>query len=128
MVQVWSKTGSNKGHFTPEAEAVSRPYLASHMRRVTQLSQVALSPNASQPVEVWSKSGSNEGHFTLEAEAVSRPYLDSYFSGVTQTSYFALPLHALLPGQVWSKSVSNKGTLFQRPKEIVPISLRISPG
>jgi hypothetical protein len=88
------KLGSNKGHFTLDAETVFRPHLAKRSSEVTQTSHLALSAHAPKPVLVWWKSVSNKGQFTVEAETVFRPYLAWHYSEESQTLYMARPPHA----------------------------------
>jgi hypothetical protein len=52
VVQVWSKSVSNEGHFTREAETVFRPYLASRWSGVSEKTQIALPALALQAQDV----------------------------------------------------------------------------
>jgi hypothetical protein len=94
-VEILLKWGIYEGHFTQEAEAVFRHYVASQCSGVTQISQMALPTRAPQPVQVWLKSENNEGHFTLEAGTVFRSYLASHCSAENQISHMAL--HSQFP-------------------------------
>jgi hypothetical protein len=47
-LQVWSKSGSKKGHFNLEGQTVFRPYHASHWSGVTETSQLGIPPFAPQ--------------------------------------------------------------------------------
>jgi hypothetical protein len=87
-VQVSSKSDSNEGHFTLDAEIFFVP----------------ISPR--NRVQVWSKLRVKKGHFTLQAEIVIRPYLATQRSGVTRTWHISLCPQAPLPVPVWSKSDS----------------------
>jgi hypothetical protein len=83
--QVWSKSVSNKGHFTLEAETVSAPYIDWHCCGVIETPHRAIPALGLQAEEVWSTSVSKKGHFTLEAETAFHPFLSSHCSRVTET-------------------------------------------
>jgi hypothetical protein len=94
------ETVSNEDHFTPEAEMVFGPYLASHCRGVNENSQREFSAHSLQAGRFWSKLVSNKVHLTLEADKVFRTYLASHCSGVTKISHVALHSHVLQAGHV----------------------------
>jgi hypothetical protein len=108
-LNVWSKSISNEGYFTPETKTVFLSYLTSHCSGVTETGHHAFSPHVVLAEQVWSKAVSNEGHFTLEAETVFRPHLACQCSGVTETWNLTLCELVLQLVQVWSKSVINEG-------------------
>jgi hypothetical protein len=107
-LQVWSKSGSNKGHFTREAETVFHPYLSWHCKGVSNIT-ATLFPLAPQTLQVCSRSGSKKGQVIREGEEVFHPYLASHCSTVTQTSQAVLLPTAPKPVQVKMKWGSNEG-------------------
>jgi hypothetical protein len=60
-LQVWSKSGSNTGHFNLEGQTVLRPYHASHGSGVTETSQLGIPPLAPQ---IYCKFGHNRAVMT----------------------------------------------------------------
>jgi hypothetical protein len=71
-VQVWSKSISNEGHLTLEAETFFRPSLPSHCSGLNETSYVSLLVHPLQAVLVSSKLVIYEWHFILEAEKFIR--------------------------------------------------------
>jgi hypothetical protein len=123
-LQVSSKTGSNKGHFTLDAVTIFRHYLATHFRVVVQIPKFTHTPHTPQPVHVWSKLVSNKGHFSLEAETVFRHNLVLRCRVLVQMSNLTTPSHVPQPLQFVSKSGSYKGhyTLEAQKSFFVTIS------
>jgi hypothetical protein len=52
LLLVWSKSVSNEGQFTLEAETVFRRYVASHFSWVTETANIALPPHVAQTMQV----------------------------------------------------------------------------
>jgi hypothetical protein len=52
LLQGWSKSVSNEGHFTLEAETVFSPYLPSHCSGVTEICHMAI------PAQAWTSTAS----------------------------------------------------------------------
>jgi hypothetical protein len=63
-LQVFSKSISKEGQFTLASETLFRRYLAWNCSRMRQLSNMAISPNASQPLQDWTTAVNNEVYFT----------------------------------------------------------------
>jgi hypothetical protein len=69
-VQVRLTSISYEGHFTPEPESVSRPYLPPHCSGANEECHIAIPAILPKAVEDRLKSIVNEGHFTHEAETI----------------------------------------------------------
>jgi hypothetical protein len=66
-LQAFGRNTSNEGHFTLEAESVSRFYLASHCTGASEASGPLLIIHALQVGQIFSKVIGNERHFSREA-------------------------------------------------------------
>jgi hypothetical protein len=116
VLQVWSKSGSNEGQFTLEAETIFRPYLASHCSGLTLKSEMILPRHAPDPMQDWFISVSKEDHFTLEAKTVFCPYLTSRFPGVNETRHVTILSYAQNRVQVGRNRAATNLNLLFRPK------------
>jgi predicted transport protein len=127
--KVWSKSISNKGHFTLEDLKVFGTYHPSYSSRVPDASIFDIPPKDLEAQPVWSEWLRNEGHFTLEDATVLRTYLPKYSSRVTDTPHFDILTKPLDAEQDWPKSVSNKGHFtLEDLKVSVTISIPIVTG
>jgi hypothetical protein len=117
------KSVSNEGHFTFEAERVSRRYLPKHWNRMTEIRQIALPANALRAMQGRMKSVSNEGHFPIEDEISFRLYLPSHCSQVTEICHMALRMR-YEQCKLGLKSVCNEGHLTL---EAETVSRRFTP-
>jgi hypothetical protein len=61
---------SKEGHFTPEVEAVFRPYFHSHRSGPIEICHVSIPEHGLRAVQVTLKSARNERHFTCQAETL----------------------------------------------------------
>jgi hypothetical protein len=85
-MQVRMKSINQEGHFTLEAERLSRPYIPQDFSEVTEKYHMVLPAYALQELRVRLKSVSNEGYFILEVETVIRPMSPRIAVGSTGTS------------------------------------------
>jgi hypothetical protein len=116
-LQVWSKSGSNEGHFTLQAKTVFCLSLASQSSEVTQTSHVAHPPHAVQQLQVLYNLSSNEGRSTLEAERVFCPCRTAVQRG-NSTITLGTPFTCAKPVQVSSKPYSKKGHFTLRGETV----------
>jgi hypothetical protein len=124
LVQVRSKSVSNEGRLTLEAQKVIRPCIPLHCSGVTETLHMAPPAHVLHAVQVRKKSVGNEGHFTLEAERVFRLYLPLQCNGVTEIYNMALPPNMQKAVQVRLKSVSTEGHFTLAAERVF---VRISP-
>jgi hypothetical protein len=94
-VQVWSKSVSEEGHFTLQADTFSRSYLASYCKGVAEISDRVLCTDRLQAMYIWSRSASKVGHLTLEAGTVFPPCHSSHCREATESARCALPPRGL---------------------------------